>query len=101
MLKVKTSTYAYFYCLGWIAYCDNILSYPKVSLQLNVELVNKVLSKSEAVCGQVKMQKEKFGQEQVTFLGVDVSRHGWQIFNNLLKSLRDPPVSQTRVSVQL
>ena len=75
-----------FYFNGCILYVDDILVHSNGTRQEHWELLGNLgdLTKADA---RVKIEKLVLCQQEVTFLGEQVSRRGWSIGRKFLKAM--------------
>jgi len=79
------------YFTNCISYADDVIIFSKGSEDEHMEIVKKILRKLEDARAKVNLSKVQLCKEEVEFLGMKVSKHGWELSDKYKKAVQDAP----------
>jgi len=74
-----------------ISYADDILIFSKGSVEEHMIIVDRILKKLETAGAKVKLEKVQVCKEEVTFLGMKLSKEGWSVSEKFKSAVREAP----------
>ena len=85
---------------GAIIYVDDILVHSKGSKEEHIRLMEEVLDKLAEADARMKLSKIKLAQQRLTFLGMTITKEGWQIDEKFLQTIQDAKKPNTLKSLR-